>query len=539
MTLSLALLRARLWRLLGAPGRRVRRSVAAKLTLTVLGALLLVVGIYTYLILRVRTQWLNDRLELRWRTLLQAVREELLLGTKEGHRPGLEELLAELRGGAQLEHALILDADQQVAFTAAALDAGPPAPAPGAPPAHALSAPGAGIIRVALTLPNGGGCRSCHGPDPRLLGTLVLDYPARQVEGVIRRDAWGLARYGACMLLMVGATVLLLTWVIVQNPLAEIESAMAAVRQGDLAARCVLTGADQLGQLAEGFNAMVASLQAKNRELAALHTDQMVQAARLASVGEMASGLAHEIKNPLHGIGGALSLIGERSPDPAVREVVGEMQGQLKRVVQLVSDMLHFAKPRRPHFEQVALSELVDKTLLLLQAQVEKHNQTVQRLYEPPLPVVSADREKLQQVLLNLLLNAIQAAGPDGQVTVRLRWESEAGALVVQVQDSGPGVDPTVATRIFEPFYTTKPTGNGLGLPVSRLLAEQHGGSLCLRPSAPGAGACFELRLPAPAAPLATPPPPASPSSVATAPAPTTATRRLSNTTTTRVGDNT
>jgi two-component system, NtrC family, sensor histidine kinase HydH len=242
--------------------------------------------------------------------------------------------------------------------------------------------------------------------------------------------------------------------------------------------------------------------------------DRMRERDRLAALGEMAAGLAHEIRNPLGAIKGAAQCLDPRRMPGEDAEFVDVIVEEVNRLNGVVSAFLDYSRPLKQNFGPSDLNEVVTRTIRLIQNEVPAHLQLKVELAEG-LPRLDSDAEQLKQVLINLVQNAIQAmgAGP-GAITVRtMRHErfSEfrfgAEQVEVQVQDTGPGIPADQQLNIFVPFFTTKQKGTGLGLAICQRIVKNHGGSISVH-SKVGEGATFVVRLPAlPAEPAKTPPP--------------------------------
>jgi signal transduction histidine kinase len=197
--------------------------------------------------------------------------------------------------------------------------------------------------------------------------------------------------------------------------------------------------------------------------------------AALARLGEMAAVVAHEVKNPLAGMRGVLQVIGGRMPEGnRDRAVLGEVVTRLDALNNIVDDLLVFARPREPQLGPVPLGDLLDNTVSLLKRDPALAG--VDIAIGGDNPVIQADSEQLKTVFQNLLLNAVQATGGAGLVTVTIATDTLAAS--VAVADSGPGIPAEIRDRIFEPFYTTKHRGTGLGLPTARRVIERHKGRL-------------------------------------------------------------
>jgi PAS domain S-box-containing protein len=215
--------------------------------------------------------------------------------------------------------------------------------------------------------------------------------------------------------------------------------------------------------------------------------------AALARLGEMAAVVAHEVKNPLAGIRGALEVIGGRMPETSRdRAVLRDIVGRLDSLNDTVHDLLVFARPREPRLTPVPLVHLLEATAALLKK--DPAHATTHVDITGDTPVIEVDAEQLQTVLLNLLLNAAQAAGAGGRV--RAEVSSDNGLCRVAIADNGPGIPAEIRERIFEPFFTTKHRGTGLGLPTAKRVIERHQGTISIDCPAEG-GTIVTVILPA------------------------------------------
>jgi len=224
-------------------------------------------------------------------------------------------------------------------------------------------------------------------------------------------------------------------------------------------------------------------------------SESLRRAERLKSLGEMAAGMAHEVKNPLAAIrSSAQMLTGRLSGKDA--ELASIVVNEVDRLNRVVNDFLDYARPAPLRREQVLLSVLLDSCLELLSPVISEAAVTVTRRYPPDERRVSVDPGQLRQVLLNLLLNAVQATGNgEGTREVMLDLRQDGRSTQVSVRDAGPGIPADKLRQVFEPFYSTKPAGTGLGLPIAQRIVSEHGGKLLLE-SAPGQGLTATVVLP-------------------------------------------
>lgn len=221
---------------------------------------------------------------------------------------------------------------------------------------------------------------------------------------------------------------------------------------------------------------------------------ELVRQTRMAAMGEIAAAVAHEARNPLGALTNCLQLLrGNPALTGEDAELLAIMQGECKRLNDIVSDFLTFGRPRPPQLAALDLHELVDETWALLQKDDRCPAAIAfDRRFDPALPPVTADRDQLRQVFWNLFLNAVQAMRDSGTLGVETR--ATADQVEVRVRDTGPGIPAGVRTRVFEPFVTTKSGGTGLGLAIVRRIVDDHGGRIDVGAHEEG-GTCFVLSL--------------------------------------------
>jgi signal transduction histidine kinase len=251
---------------------------------------------------------------------------------------------------------------------------------------------------------------------------------------------------------------------------------------------------DEIGDLGRYFNHMMQQLRDSREEIERLHRTQMSRAEHLATLGELATGLAHEIRNPLAGIAGVIEIVGRDLPatSPA-RAVVKDVRLEITRISRTLTDLLETARPRRPEVRRSNLNTTVEHAVMLARQQVLSRPLKIELQKAPDLPEVEHDSDQVHQVLLNLLLNAVQAMEKAG--TVHVEIGSRQGYASVVVSDTGRGISSQNLPNIFRPFYTTKGDGTGLGLSLARRIVEDHHGRIEVS-SILGKGSQFTVLLP-------------------------------------------
>jgi two-component system, NtrC family, sensor kinase len=223
---------------------------------------------------------------------------------------------------------------------------------------------------------------------------------------------------------------------------------------------------------------------------------------RLASLGTLIASLAHEIRNPLVSIKTFTQLLPERIDDTEFRDYFLKVaSGEIDRLTSLINELLGFAKPSEPNLKGEDVNAIIDRMEVLISAEARKKNITITKNYAPNLPSVLVDAEQIKQVLLNILLNAIQAIEGQGEIWIETRIvsitrddESEA-FLQIEIRDTGIGIPPENLDHVFDPFFSTRPEGSGLGLAISHQIVHEHGGFIDLE-SEVGKGTSFRINFP-------------------------------------------
>ena len=225
---------------------------------------------------------------------------------------------------------------------------------------------------------------------------------------------------------------------------------------------------------------------------------QVQRAEKLAAVGRLAAGVAHEIRNPLSSIRGFAYLLGRgHGKETPEREYADVMVREIDRINRVVTDLLNFSRPMTLEPEITRLPDLVDHVVSLVSADAKKHGVAIHIDCESGLPLMTLDPNQITQALLNLMLNAINAMERGGAAEIRASALNEGAGVKIQVTDNGPGIDPDVQEKIFEPFYTTRERGTGLGLAMVRKIAENHDGGVAVKspPAGKSSGTRFTLLL--------------------------------------------
>lgn len=341
----------------------------------------------------------------------------------------------------------------------------------------------------------------------RVQGALEIVHQAAGIDARLAaaaNDVW--LRLGILLLVMVVPSAVAVQRQILR-PLGRLAAGLQRLGRGEPGAPLPVARRDELGRLAEAFNAMAAQLEAARQRLLAetertLELEaQLRQAETLAVAGKLATALAHEVGTPLNIISGRAEFLqGAPGLDEAGRKDLAIIGEQIERISKIIRTMLDTVRPQQPEIQAVAVAEVLDGLLPLLRHPARRRGVFLDTIMPLDLPPMAADPGRLQQVLINLVLNALDVTPAGGKVVVRAWAETRGGraGVAVAVQDTGPGIPPEVMDRLFEPFVTTKAAGRGtgLGLAISRDIVKAHGGEIQVA-SAPGAGATFTVWIPA------------------------------------------
>jgi signal transduction histidine kinase len=243
-----------------------------------------------------------------------------------------------------------------------------------------------------------------------------------------------------------------------------------------------------------GIAAILLRSRKRHDERMAALQQELIRKERLAAVGELAGGVAHEIRNPLAGIGGALTMLAQEVPaDDDTQEVMQEIQKQIQRMERLVQELLAYARPAVLHPEWTDVHAVLKQAVSSIDQRVIDHKVEFVLDLDSTIPEIYVDARDLEHAFENLVLNAFQAISEEGTIEVRTRLSEEN--VLVSIRDDGTGMDAEVHDKIFEPFFTTKARGTGLGLSLVRRAVENYDGEISVQ-STPGEGTTFVFSLP-------------------------------------------
>ena len=493
--------------------RILPNSLFWKMSLTIGVVLVVVFGISSYLTYRIQSEQALTATKTQAILLTRGLKNTIRIGMESGHTESLVSIFQTVGTLPGVEKLRVFNEEGKIRYSAKPAEVGHLTDeldytvyrSPERSTPFQSEVTGHRSFCMVDPIENEAKCRRCHPQDVEVLGVLDVCLSMEDTEKSIAFNRFLLlSSTGLAVILTSGIASILLKR-FVSRPVAQLVKTMESVEAGKLDGRAEIRTGDELGRLGNSFNEMIRKLSDAQDELEKFHHRQLARADRLASLGEMAAGIAHEIKNPLAGIYGAAQVLANEFPegDPK-REIVGEMMTLLKRLDNTIKDLLNFARYTEPQLTKGNLNDVIDKVLFLVQQIPEGKRARIRREFDPGMPEIEMDQEQVKQVFLNLALNALQARPDSVTLTIRTHGEVPAdvldiryrsGYVMATVSDDGPGIPPDKLGKIFQPFFTTKENGTGLGLSMTRKILDLHEGRITAG-SGPGGGATFTVFLP-------------------------------------------
>jgi signal transduction histidine kinase len=333
--------------------------------------------------------------------------------------------------------------------------------------------------------------RSVLVDEGEFLGTLAVGFSMEPIERQVR-DVAGKAALVA-LVLMLGNSIMTALYVeTLIRPILHLNQTMKRAGEGDLTVRAPTRHGDEVAELADVFNRMMAELEAA-REREELQRAQLAHTEKMAAVGTLAAGVAHEVNNPLSGVLASIENIQGNPEDQEMRDRYLELIADgLKRIERTVANLLNFARPREIKLERTSINHNLRHVVELVKYQFRAAAIEVKMDLDDDPAAVEADHFQMEQLFLNLVLNALDAMRDGG--TLYLRTRVRGGKVIAEVRDTGHGIPAEIRDRIFDPFFTTREVGEGtgLGLAVSGSIVAAHGGSIEVE-TAIGRGTTFRI----------------------------------------------
>jgi len=283
----------------------------------------------------------------------------------------------------------------------------------------------------------------------------------------------------------------------ITRSIAMIAKAAREIGKGNFPEKIDIKTKDEIEDLANAFQYMIDSIKKRDEELKKYAQQTIAEAERLAIIGQLAAGVAHEINNPLTGILLYCDLMLKNLPDdhPYKKNLL-RINNEAQRCKTIVKGLLDFARQKKPEIKKASVNELIESTLNLLKTQAIFLNITI-KLGLNDLPLINIDPSQIQQVLINIIMNGVEAMEGSGELKIESKLSEDNKFICILISDTGPGIKPEYHKKIFEPFFTTKEAthGVGLGLSISKRIIEDHNGTIEVK-SEPGKGTTFIIKLP-------------------------------------------
>ena len=524
---------------------RATQTLSVKLNVLLLGAMILIFALLGYLNVRLHRQHLEQN------TLLSAERigDVIKQGTTEymlrNDRDGLYRSIQTMAAEPGIEKIRIFDQEGRITYTtnSAELNHVVDKTAEACYACHTQSQPltrlnrpdrfriyrnsaGSRVLGIITPIENRPSCSnaSCHAhpAEQQILGVLDTNLSLAKADVQLAESSRRMKLYTGCALLLIAVLSWFFVWQVVGRPVRALERGTERLAAGDLGYQIDVVSKDEIGELACSFNAMSNQLKAehnenlawtrtleqrvdqKTRELKRAH-EHALHTEKMASIGKMAAVLAHEINNPLSGILTYAKLLrkwienedGGKNRKKEICDSLDLIVSESRRCGDLVKNLLTFSRTTPINLQATNLNQVIDRALRLIQHQLDLAGVHVEPELDPELLPVVCDGAQIEQVVLALMMNALDAMPQGGNLWVTTKLCKEDNAVRIIVRDDGCGIPPEILPRLFEPFLTTKETGRGvgLGLAISQSIMERHNGSIDVQ-SEIGKGTTFTVTLP-------------------------------------------
>ena len=524
----------------------VSASLSAKLVLLLLSSMTLVFALFGYVNVRLHRKHLEEMTLLSAERVSDIIKRSTTEYMLRNDREGLHHAIQTMADEPGMVKIRIFDKEGRITYTteSAEIDHVVDKRGEACYACHSQSQPlaklnrpdrfriyrnaeGTRVLGIITPIENQPACSNaaCHAhpAEQQILGVLDTDLSLQMADVQLAESTRRMIAYTGLALLLIAFVSWVVVWRVVRKPVKALEHGTERLAQGELGYQIEVRSRDEIGELAHSFNDMSLQLQAehkenqawtrtleerveqKTRELKRAH-ERALQTEKLASIGKMAAVLAHEINNPLSGILTYAKLLrkwveredGGPGRKQEVRDSLDLIASESRRCGDLVRNLLTFSRSTPMNLQPTDLNQVVQRTVRLVQHQFELRGTTPQVQLDPTLPLVECDAAQIEQVLLALVMNALDAMPQGGgNLWITTSFGKQESQVRMVVRDDGMGIPPEILPRIFEPFLTTKETGHGvgLGLAISHSILERHNGNIEVQ-SEVGQGTTFTITLP-------------------------------------------
>jgi len=524
---------------------RLTLTLSAKLNILLLGAMVVIFALLGYLNVRLHRQHLEQSTLLSAERVSDIIKHSTTDYMLRNNREGLYRSIQTMAAEPGMEKIRIFDQEGRITYTTDSAEESHVVDktAEACYACHAQSQPlarlnrpdrfriyrnaaGARVLGIITPIENQPACSNaaCHAhpAEQRILGVLDTNLSLAKTDVQVAESSRRMIAYTGCALLLIAVLSWFFVWEVVGRPVKALERGTERLAAGDLGYQIDVRSKDEIGELASSFNGMSRQLQAehnenltwthsleqrveqKTRELTRAH-EHALHTEKMASIGKMAAVLAHEINNPLSGILTYAKLLrkwidrddGGRAHRQEICDSLDLIASESRRCGDLVKNLLTFSRTTPINLQPANLNQVVERSLRLVQHQLDLAGIQVQPQLDPDLPPVVCDAAQIEQVILALVMNALDALPQGGNLWLSTSFGHEPNCARIVVRDDGSGIPPEILSRIFEPFLTTKETGRGvgLGLAISHSILERHNGNIEVQ-SEEGRGTTFTVTLP-------------------------------------------
>jgi two-component system, NtrC family, sensor kinase len=524
---------------------RLTLTLSAKLNILLLGAMVVIFALLGYLNVRLHRQHLEQNTLLSAERVSDVIKHSTTEYMLSNDQEGLYHSIKTMAGEPGMEKIRIFDQEGRITYTTDSAEQNHVVDktAEACYACHAQSQPlarlkrpdrfriyrnaaGTRILGIITPIENQVACSNaaCHAhpAEQQILGVLDTNLSLAKADVQVAESSRRMIAYTGCALLLIALLSWFFVWQVVGHPVKALERGTERLAAGDLGYQIEVHSHDEIGELAHSFNQMSRQLHAEHNEnVAWTHTleqrveqktkelkrahEHALHTEKMASIGKMAAVLAHEINNPLSGILTYAKLLrkwidrddGGRARRQEICDSLDLIASESRRCGDLVKNLLTFSRTTPMNLQAANLNQVVDRSLRLVQHQLDLAGIQVQPQLDPDLPPVLCDAAQIEQVILALVLNALDALPQGGNLWIVTGFSHEPDLVRIVVRDDGAGIPPEILPRIFEPFLTTKETGRGvgLGLAISHSILERHNGSIAVESEA-GRGTTFTITLP-------------------------------------------
>jgi two-component system NtrC family sensor kinase len=524
---------------------RLTHSLRAKLNLLLLGAMLVIFALLGYLNVRLHRQHLEQNTLLTAERISNVIKHGTSYYMLRNDRSGLYQSIQTIAAEPGIDKIRIFDQDGRITYTTTPSEQNHVVDKTGEAcyGCHAQSQPlvrlnrpdrfriyrnggGHRVLGIVTPIENEPACSNaaCHAhpASQQILGVLDTNLSLAKADVQLAESSRRMIAYTGCGLVLIAVLSWIFVWQIVGRPVKALQRGTERLKAGDLGYQIEAASEDELGDLARSFNDMSRQLkrehteneawtrtlelrvEQKTRELKRAH-EHALHTEKMASIGKMAAVLAHEINNPLSGILTYAKLLRKyvdhdrngKDRHQEIRDSLDLIAAESRRCGDLVKNLLTFSRTTPMNVQPTNLNQVIEQALRLVQHQLNLNAIHVQEQFETDLPLIHCDGAQIEQVLLALLMNAIDAMPEGGNLWIKSLSDGDANQVRIVVRDDGSGIPPEILPRIFEPFLTTKETGRGvgLGLAISHSILERHNGTIEVQ-SEVGKGTTFTVTLP-------------------------------------------